>query len=390
MIAFKLAYRNLVGAGLRTFLIVFVLSISYVLIIFMNGLYRGWEREGKFEMIRWAVGQGQYWQDNYDPYDPVTLTDAHAPLPPSFAEATRNGSAAAILLTQATAYPEGRMLGIMLKGISTNQEVLAIPTELLTAGEDEIPAVIGSRFAQSTNLTEGDHVLVRWRDVNGTFDATEITIAGVFSTSVPTVDVGQIWIPLERMQEMTGMQGEATMLVIGKEAEIPAEVAGWKFQGHDVLFAELDQMIKTKSIGGSIFYLILLALALLAVFDTQVLSIFRRQREIGTYISMGMTRRQVVGLFTVEGGMHAILALLLGAVYGIPLLIYVGSTGLGMPEGTDSFGLAAAQRIMPYYSAGLVIGTVILVTIATTIVSYLPSRRIAKMNPTEAIRGRIQ
>ena len=77
-------------------------------------------------------------------------------------------------------------------------------------------------------------------------------------------------------------------------------------------------MIKTKSTGGSIFYIIILALALLAVFDTQVLSIFRRQREIGTYIAMGMTRKQVVGIFTVEGGMHAILAVILGAAYGFP------------------------------------------------------------------------
>ena len=390
MIALKLAYRNLVGAGLRTFLIVFVLSVSYVLIIFMNGLYQGWEREGKFEMTRWEVGQGQYWQENYDPYDPVTLTDAHAPLPATFARATDNGNAAAILITQATVYPEGRMLGIMLKGISANQEVLAIPTDLLRPANNEIPAVIGTRFAETANLSVGDNILVRWRDVNGTFDATDLTIAGIFNSSVPAVDNGQSWVSLEKLQQMTGMPGEATLLVTGENTDLPAGVAGWEFKGHDVLFAELDQMIKTKSIGGSVFYLILLALALLAVFDTQVLSIFRRQREIGTYISMGMTRRQVVGLFTVEGAMHAVLALMLGAVYGIPILLYIGSKGLGMPEGTDSFGLAAAQRIMPYYSVALVIGTVILVIIATTIVSYMPSRRIAKMNPTEAIRGKIQ
>ena len=375
---------------MRTFLIVFVLSVSYVLIIFMNGLYQGWEREGKFEMTRWEVGQGQYWQENYDPYDPVTLTDAHAPLPATFARATDNGNAAAILITQATVYPEGRMLGIMLKGISANQEVLAIPTDLLRPANNEIPAVIGTRFAETANLSVGDNILVRWRDVNGTFDATDLTIAGIFNSSVPAVDNGQIWVSLEKLQQMTGMPGEATLLVTGENTDLPAGVAGWEFKGHDVLFAELDQMIKTKSIGGSVFYLILLALALLAVFDTQVLSIFRRQREIGTYISMGMTRRQVVGLFTVEGAMHAVLALMLGAVYGIPILLYIGSKGLGMPEGTDSFGLAAAQRIMPYYSVALVIGTVILVIIATTIVSYMPSRRIAKMNPTEAIRGKIQ
>ena len=61
-----------------------------------------------------------------------------------------------------------------------------------------------------------------------------------------------------------------------------------------------------------------------------------------------------------------------------------------MPEGTDDFGIAAAERIMPYYSAALIIGTIIVVTIATTIVSYMPARKISKMNPNDAIRGKIQ
>jgi len=390
MIALKLAYRNLVGAGLRTFLIVVVLSVAYFLIIFMNGLYQGWDREARFEMIAWEIGQGQWWQENYDPYDPVTLTDAHAPLPAELAMAAGSGEVAPILLTQATLYPEGRMMGIMLKGIDARQRVINLPTGLLEAPGDEIPALIGGRMAASTRLAEGDRVVIRWRDVNGTFDATEILITGVFSTSVPAIDVGQVWIPLELLREMTGMQGEATLVVKGNEASVPEKYSGWEFQGHEVLFAELEEMIKTKSVGGSMFYLIMLALALLAVFDTQVLSIFRRQREIGTYISMGMTRRQVVGLFTVEGAMHAILALVVGAIYGVPLLLYVGSKGIGMPEGTDSFGMAAAERIMPYYSAALIAGSMILVMIATTIVSYLPSRKIAKMNPNDAIRGRIQ
>jgi len=34
----KLAFKNLLGAGLRTWLNVFVLSLSFVLIIFVRGL----------------------------------------------------------------------------------------------------------------------------------------------------------------------------------------------------------------------------------------------------------------------------------------------------------------------------------------------------------------
>ena len=390
MIAFKLAIRNLLGAGLRTFLIVFILSVAYFLIIFLNGMYQGWDKQAKIDMKAWEVGEGQFWQEKFDPYDPITLADAHSQIPSEIKQDVDKGNAAALLLTQATIYPEGRMQGILLKGISINQNVVDIPASQLISEEGEIPAIIGTRFAESAKLEVGDDVLIRWRDVNGTFDATEIKIAGIFKTTVPAVDAGQVWIPLDMMQQMTGMPGEATLIIKGKDAEMPSEVAGWEFKDHSFLFADIEAMIQTKTIGGSMFYLIMLALALLAVFDTQVLSIFRRQREIGTYVSMGMTRREVVGLFTVEGAMHALLAIILGSIYGIPLLMYIQKTGIAMPEGTDDFGMAAAERMMPYYSVALILGTVIVVMIATTIVSYMPARKIAKMNPNDAIRGKIQ
>ncbi|MEN8156039.1 MAG: FtsX-like permease family protein [Bacteroidota bacterium] len=390
MIALKLAYRNLVGAGLRTVLIVIVLSLAYVLIIFMNGLYQGWDRRARTETIKWEVAQGQYWHQQYDPYDAITLSDAHGQVPEILAAKASTGEAAPILVTQATIYPDGRMMGVMLKGIDIRQEILSLPTEMLQQESEEISAMIGTRLAKSAKLEEGDDLLVRWRDKHGTFDAAEFKITGIFSTEVPAVDAGQLWISLEKLQQLTGMAGEASLVVVGEVPREGATITGWDFKGHDYLFKELEEMIKTKTVGGSIMYLIILALALLAVFDTQVLSIFRRQREIGTYIAMGLTRREVVGIFTVEGAMHAILAMVAGTIYGTPVLLWIRSAGIPMPEGTDEFGMAASLHMYPYYSVALIVGTVILVTIATTIVSYLPSRKISKMNPNDAIRGKIQ
>lgn len=133
---------------------------------------------------------------------------------------------------------------------------------------------------------------------------------------------------------------------------------------------------------------LLLIIALIAIFDTQVLSIFRRQKEIGTYIALGMTRAQVVGIFTVEGGAHSILATILGAAYGIPLFMLIDKAGLSMKaaQGTD---LPVGDKIFPYYSFSLIIITIILVVISATIVSYLPARKIAKMKPTDALKGKL-
>ncbi len=50
----------------------------------------------------------------------------------------------------------------------------------------------------------------------------EITIAGIFKTNVPTVDGGQVWIPLDRLQQMMMMPGEATLVVVKNTDKILA------------------------------------------------------------------------------------------------------------------------------------------------------------------------
>lgn len=390
MLAIKLAIKNLFGAGLRTFLNVFILSVAYVVIIMQNGFIQGWNKQARRDTIEWEYGQGQYRHEIYDPYDPFTYKDAHGTIPDKLLPSFEEGNIAAVLVSQATIYPEGRLKSIILKGVNAEQEVVALPTNKLVAENDEIPAIIGSRMAVDIKANVGDFVLVRWRDANGMFDAVEVKITGVFSTNVPAIDMGQIWIPLKSMQSMMGIENEATLIITKDKTDCELELEGWDFWDHSELLADMDEMIKGKSIGNAVMYLILLALAMLAIFDTQVLSIFRRQKEIGTFIAMGMTRKQVIGVFTVEGTMHAIMALVVGALWGIPTLLKLKQVGFKMPEGVDQMGIPISETIIPAYSAALVIGTVILVTLTTAIVSYMPARKIAKMNPNDAIRGKIQ
>ena len=390
MLIFKLAIRNLIGAGLRTWLNVLVLSLAYVVIIYMNGMLDGWNLQAKSDMIHWATGHGQLWQKNYDPIDPFTLQNSFGPIPAEINPMVTDGRVAPVLIAMASFYPEGRIQSILLKGITENQQAIDIPTMSLKDGSIEIPGIIGKRMAESNKIKTGDLITLRWRDKDGTFDAADVRIKAIFNTNVPTVDAGQIWIPLSRMQSMLGVPGAATILIRGK-SDWPAFTSGdWIVKDLKVLTADIDQIIKTKSISSAVLYLILLMLAMLAIFDTQVLSIFRRQREIGTQIALGMTRGQVVRLFTVEGAMNAVLAAGAAAVYGIPFLASQAKYGIPMPQATDSMGLAIAEKIFPVYSIGLVFATIAFVLITATIVSYIPSGRISLMNPTDAIKGKIK
>jgi ABC-type lipoprotein release transport system permease subunit len=390
MTILRLAVRNLLGGGMKSWLNAVVLSIAFVAIIWTQGLYQGMDNQVSRAIIDAAAGGGQYWMETYDPFDPFTLQDAHLKLTGELDELVKSGKATPVLIIQGTIYPGGRIQSVLLKGIDPEQKLLSFPSSFLKNLDREIPALIGRRVAQTTGLKTGDTVTVRWRDAHGTFDARDLRIVQVMSTSVQTIDVGQIWVPLQKLQEMASMPNEATIVITEKNFGQAEKVPGWTFRDLNFLLKDIQEFVKSKTIGASIFYSFLLFLAMLAIFNTQVLSIFRRRKEIGTLMALGLPRGKVIELFTVEGALHAILAALVGAVYGIPLLAYFVAKGWPVPSGmADSFGFALSEKLFPTYSAGLVVGTTILVLIITTIVSFLPTRKIAKLKPTDALRGRL-
>ena len=134
MLLVQLALRNLLGAGLRTWLNVVALSFSFVVIVFLQGMYNGMNEQASRATVAGLYGGGQYWQARYDPYDPLTLPDAHAQVPPPLDALAARGQAVPILVRQASIYPGGRFRGILLRGIDPGQRVLDIPTAALAGG----------------------------------------------------------------------------------------------------------------------------------------------------------------------------------------------------------------------------------------------------------------
>lgn len=388
MTILRLAIRNLRGAGMRTWLNAIALSFAFVAIIFGQGMLQGMNKQAEDASTAYEYGGGQYWQKDYDPYDPLTLDDAHAPLPPELRSLADEGLATPILIIQGSIYPEGRLMPVLIKGIDPNQKVLAIPTAALADTTEDLPVLLGARMAKSAGLSVGDYVTVQWRDARGAFDARDGRVVQIMQTSVGTVDNGQVWIPLSSLEELAGMPGQATLVTVRKGLRQTPAVAGWTFRSPEYLLSDLRQMIQSKTIGQSIMFGVLFLLAMLAIFDTQVLSVFRRRREIGMLIALGMTRTQVIIMFTLEGALYGVLAAILGAVYGSPLFIYLSRNGLSIPGG-DTWGFSLGEKLYPTYTAGLILGTTALVFVVATVVSWLPTRKIAKLKPTDALSGRM-
>jgi ABC-type lipoprotein release transport system permease subunit len=389
---FKIAIKNLLGAKLRTWLNVFVTALSFFMIILFSAMYDGMREHAKQVTIDTEIAGGAYWHPEYDPLDPMTFEDAHA-IPPSAVKALVNqGKASPVLVSQASIYPNGRIMPVIMKGITPEQNIVNMPTQML-AGHKEvnIPVLIGRSMSNDAKLEVGDTFTIRWLDANRTYDADEGTVVHIMDTENFKLDMGHIWIPQEKAQTMLAMKEEATYVTYAEGLSIVENKGDWIPRDVKYLIRDMEALIEADEPNAAIMYIILLCFAGMGIFNAQVLSIFRRGKEIGTLMALGMTRSRVVGLFTLEGGLNALLAGIMTVIFFGPLLWYFGVNGiwLGVDYSDGSMGLIVEKYLIPVYSVGLVMTTTIVVSIIVLIVSYLPSRRIARMNPTDALRGKV-
>ena len=386
----KIALKNLLGARLRTFLNVLVTAFSFYLILFTSAMYDGMLQHAKQVTMDTEIAGGAYWHPEYDPLDPMTFEDAHS-VPPSAIQALIDENKAfPVLVSQASIYPGGRIMPTIMKGIPPAQRIVNMPTDALLGHEDiAIPVLIGKGMASESKLEVGDAFTIRWLDTDLTYDADEGTVVHIMDTENFKLDMGHIWIPLNKVQSMLAMEGEATYVTYGKGAQPVQDKGDWIPRDINYLVQDMEAIIEADKPGAQILYLILLAMAAMGIFNAQVLSIFRRGREIGTLMAIGMTRPRVVGLFTLEGGLNAVLSAAVTLIVFGPILWYFGAYGIPLPIDYSEMGLIIAKRLIPVYTIGLVVSTTILVSIIVLIVSYIPSRRIAKMKPTDALRGKV-
>ena len=386
---FNIALKNLLGARLRTILNVFVTAFSFFIILFFLGMYDGMLQHAKNVTIDTEIAGGAYWHPKYDPLDPMSYEDAHSNLPDDIQALIDKKQAFSVLVSQVSIYPGGRIMPAILKGIPPDQNIVNMPTEALIGINDgTIPVLIGKGMAKDSKLKVGDSFTIRWMDADKTYDADEATVVYIMDTDNFKLDMGHIWVPLNIAQSMLGMKEEATYVTYAQGLTDNIDSKQWISRDVNYLVQDMEAIIEADKPGAQIMYMILLALAAMGIFNAQVLSIFKRGKEIGTLMALGMTRSRVVGLFTLEGGLNAVLATIMMIILFGPVLWYFGVEGIPLPIDYSEMGLIMAKRLIPIYSIGLIISTMSLVSIIVLIVSYIPSRKISHMKPTDALRGK--
>lgn len=387
----RLAYKNILGYGWRSLIIVFMLAMIITLTLWMEAMYHSWVGLAKTQQEEWEYGSNMLRSVHYDPLDAFTWDKSYGPIPEALKGDIKTDKAVPVLFSPAVIYPQGRSITAMVKGIPARQKMLKFPTAKLAGGSSlSAPVIIGTQMAKMTKLAEGDMVTMRVKDAYGAFNTLDLEVAAVIRVPVPSMDAGVLWVDLGVLQELKQLPDMATTIA-SVEIDMTANAdQAFTHLDRKALFKDLDEMMQTETVQKFIMYILLMFLAMIAIFDTQALAVFKRRKEIGTLNALGMTSRQIVALFTVEGIMYYLLAVVMTAIIGTPVLWYFAKWGYALPDGYDDFGLAGfSEPLLFKYPIGIVANVLIWIFVITAVVSWIPARRIAAMKPTDALKGKV-
>lgn len=384
---FQIALKNFLRQGMRSFLNVLVTALAMVAVVFNLSLYNGFQDQAVRNMKLTDVAGGHYRMPDFDILAPMEWEDQTFKTPETLLDLAVSDKTE-VLVLQGQIFPNRRLFPVQLRGMEMQQTLLDLPFSKLeewqTPVEDVIPIIIGKQMAGKSHLHIGDSVVLRWRDRFGAIDALDARVVDVVPLINPRIDEGVVWMRLDHLRQITHREGEVTWVAVEK---FQGPVAHTQFQEPEILLKDILELIRQDRKYAVIIWVILIFLGGISVFNTQFLNIFKRQREIGTLMAFGMPPGRVVRLFTMEGSLAALAAVIVALVLGTIIFAWFQSVGLDVSHLSES-QIPIRENIFLKIDPVEVIISMLVIVAIMILVAWAPVRKISKVEPTQALRGR--
>ncbi len=421
-----IAWRNIGRNGRRTMLSVLAITLATAAIVVLFSFLEGMKADMSSNLIRFYTGEVRMRDGEFAKYD--YLSPLHLSMP---ADGQTLGALDALAETQSVVprltvpgavFVGERRLGVMVVGVDFGREIAySRIDEYIAAGDAEhtfawrapevvdgpivVPVVVGSRVPERLGINLGEEFTVvartAWRSTN----AMTFRITAVADFPVGALNEVAVWTPLDRAQRLAQMPGRTTeilatvaagsnptqataamentigqILLEDNVSDTPPEVLHWSEIETSYSFI---QMAETMYAFIALFFFLL---ASTVIINTTMMVIFERKREIGTLAAMGMRPGHVVRLFFAESVIVGTIGAAAGTACGLGIAYLLSQTGINLGDMMQGVDFEISTIMYPVINArsSIVVFFFSLVVTATT--SFLPTRRITRMEPVAALR----
>ncbi len=264
---------------------------------------------------------------------------------------------------------------------------------LPVAGERRM--VIGTGLAAEPEVGVGDSLTLLSPTMRRSSNAITFEIAATISLPVASLNNMALYIPLDQARRLVQMDNSVTEILVKLDNERdsrelassllerwegePLRIVSWRDIPSAYSFIELARGVYNGM--AIVFFL----LGSTVIITTTMIVIFERMREIGTIAAMGMTGRQIIQLFFLEALFIAIAAAFAGVVVGSAITLVLQQVGIDLGSALDGVELEIGSTIYPKWNL-LTTGFVFAYSVVVTgLASYFPSRKVARIEPVEAL-----
>ncbi|MBS1150575.1 MAG: hypothetical protein H6Q89_2273 [Myxococcaceae bacterium] len=284
------------------------------------------------------------------------------------------------------------------RGVEPAVEVKVCPKAfdefLEGASMPEGSVVVGGALLKAIGLEPGERVQLQSTSAGGRVNALTLTLLAMNDAGAVLDSRRQVALPLPTAQQLTGLEGRVTEygIATGSLDEVDAVAVR--------LRAELGPEYEVQTWGevlgiwrdviSYMNWLIGFAGLLLGAVVVTLLgaatsgAVYERVREIGTQLAVGMRRRDVQRLFLYEAALLGVVGAIAGVVLGVLAISILGAVGI--PGRYFGFQSGVVRPSVDWLVAGLgALGTVG----ATVIAGLVPAWRASRLNPVDALRGKL-
>lgn len=263
----------------------------------------------------------------------------------------------------------------------------------LTSEENQV--IVGRGLAKALSVKPGDNLTLMSGTVEGSLNAWDVTVAGVFFSSSKAYDDRFLRLPLELSQQLLRTDSVQNIVVTLNETEdtdrvkarISALAAAGGFDVEVKTWYELNDFYnQTKMMFEKMFLVLKMIIALiliLSIYNTVMMSVYERTQEIGTLRALGHRRGRVVLMFLLEGLALGVLGALVGILAGIGVTAVIAKIGILMPPPP---GATMEWMSEPLVVRSSIVAAFVLSVLSSVVSSILPSLRAARIEIAGALR----
>ncbi|TXL68403.1 ABC transporter permease [Zeimonas arvi] len=257
-------------------------------------------------------------------------------------------------------------------------------------------ALLGEGVARHLGVRRGDYVTLTSATVDGSMNAVELEVAGVFRTFSKEFDDRTIRIPLADAQELVQVAGVNTIVIHLRRTDdtgaVLADLVGRsQLRGLDLQpwYILSDFYASTRELYArqfGILRLIALVLIAMSVLTSTNITVFERTAEFGTMRALGAESRTVVKLLALESAALGFAGALLGVAVAIVAGMLISWIGIPMPPPPNAeAGFTARVLLSPV----ALLGAAGVGVASSVIGGCLPSFRAARLPIVYALGKRV-